>query len=167
MTRGEIMENLARNPTCDMFIERELRDAGIRLVRGNRQEGEVPATISGALGAFTFTRAWYYWIVEGKMPLDVAKELYEDPVGKTDVRVAGHGGCPPPEDPWIRWEDSKEREIYPLSSKPKNYPESEPGYEAFFEDPSKIGKGYITLYHIDTEEGLKLFAETIRQHQLF
>lgn len=161
------MENLAGNTTCDMFIERELRDAGIKLVRGERQKGEVPATITGALGAFKFTRAWYYWIVEGKMPLEVAKELYEDLIGKTDVRVAGHCGCPPPENPWIEWEDNEERRIFPLSRKPKGFSEKGAGYKVFFKDPSKVGKGFILSYHIDTEEGLKLFAQAIRKRGLF
>lgn len=161
------MQNLAGNPDCDAVIQGELLAAGIRLVRGEKQKGEVSATITGALGAFTFTRAWYYWIVEGKMPLEVARELYADPVGKRSVRVAGHIGSPPPKDPWIEWEDDEGRRIFPISKKPENFSEKDAGYQVFVKDPSKVGKGFVTTYHIDTSEGLKVFADAIRNHKLF
>lgn len=161
------MRNLAGNEHCDEYIQKELRSAGIRLVRGEKQDGEVHATVTGALGAFKFFRKWSYWSVEGYMPLEVAKELYEDPVGKADVRAMGHAGCPPPEAPWIEWYDSEGRRIFPLSKRPKGYFGKGVGYQMFFKDPSKVGKGYITLYHIDTQEGLNLFADAIRKHQLF
>ncbi len=161
------MENLAGNPTCDMFIERELQNAGIRLVKGKKQRGEVPATVTGALGAFRFMRAWRYWIAEGDMPLEAAKALYADSIGKIDVRVAGHAGCPPPESPWVEWRDNKGRRIFPMSKKPKYYSEKDDGYQIYFDDPSKVGMGFIPLYHIDTDEGLKLFASIIRKYQLF
>lgn len=161
------MKNLAGDPRCDADIKRELLDAGIQLVEKDRTKEEVPSTISGELGAFKFIRAWYYWIVEGKMPLEVARELYRDPVGKADVRVVGHCGCPSPDEPWIEWYDSEGRRIFPLSKKHKDFSEEEAGYRVFFEDPSSVGKGYIPFYHIDSAEGLKLFADAIRKHQLF
>lgn len=160
------MKNLAGDPNCDADIRRELREAGIGLINEDRTKTEVPSTISGEFGVFKFTRAWYYWIVEGKMPLEVAKELYEDPVGRKDVRVAGHCGCPSPDEPWIEWYDSEGRRIFPLSKKHKDFSHEEAGYQVFFKDPSKVGKGYIPLYHIDTEEGLRLFTDAIRKHQL-
>jgi len=161
------MRNLAKDENCDAYILKELTDARIRLVRGEKQNGEVPATITGALGAFRFIRKWSYWAVEGNMPIEVARELYEDPVGKTDVRVMGHAGCPAPKDPWIEWYDSEDRRIFPNSKRPKGYFGKGTGYQMFFKDPSKVGKGYIPLYHIDSTEGLKLFADAIRKHQLF
>lgn len=161
------MKNLAGNPKCDEDIQKELLAAGIELVHGELQEGEVPATITGVLGGFSFTRAWYYWIVRGDMPLDVAEELYADEIGKNDVRVAGHAGCPPPEDPWIEWKDNKERRIFPMSKKTDDYSGKGAGYQVFYKDPSKVGKGFVPLYHIDTAEGLKLFADAIKKHKLF
>lgn len=38
---------------------------------------------------FVFIRAWYYWVVKGFVPLEVANELYEDPYGRKSVRAAG------------------------------------------------------------------------------
>lgn len=92
------MRNLAGNADCDRYIERELTRARIEVVRGERMDTEVPASITGKFGDFTFKRAWYYWMVDGNVPLTVAEELYDDPVGKEDVRVRGHSGCPPPEE---------------------------------------------------------------------
>ena len=119
------MQNLAGNRNADIVIRVELRAAGIEerdLLA--REVGEVPATIGGKLGAFTFRRCWYYWAAEGPMPLDAARRLYVDPVGRKDVRVAGHCGCPPPD-----------------------------GWEC---------DGFVWSYHIDSEEGLCLFANMVR-----
>lgn len=163
------MKNLAGDPNCNEDIEEELLRAKIKLVRGEPQKGEVPTNITGVLGRFKLERYWTYWVVSGDMPLEVARELYRDPIGKRDIRVAGHCGCPPPKNPWIKWKDSQGREIYPISRKPKDFSEKEAGYQVFFksEDLVKIGKGFITSYHIDTGEGLRLFADTVRKHKLF
>ncbi len=91
------MRNLAGDERANESITDELEAAGIERVAIDRH-GEVPATIGGRLGAFTFRRAWYYWMVEGPMPLEVARRLYADPIGVADVRVAGHCGCPPPDE---------------------------------------------------------------------
>ncbi len=37
-------------------------------------------------------------MVNGPVPLEVAELLYADPVGRTDIRAAGHAGAPPPSD---------------------------------------------------------------------
>lgn len=96
------MRNLAGNADASDFCELELRRAGIEFVRCDYpQKDEVPSAVSGVIGSLTLTRAWYYWRVYGPVPLPMALELYADPVGKTDVRIAGHCLCPPPEAPWI------------------------------------------------------------------
>lgn len=101
------MPNLARrdpDPRVDERIKIELTRARIdlrELDHDERKRSEVPATIGGRIGAFTLQRAWMYWVVKGPMPLDAARALYADPIGADDVRVAGHCGCPPP-DEWAR-----------------------------------------------------------------
>jgi len=91
------MRNLAGDRNCDAEIRNELVQAGIKIVQHReRLRSEVPASITGKLGIFEFERAWYYWMVSGNVPLAVAQEMYENPVGKQDVRVIGHCGCPPP-----------------------------------------------------------------------
>jgi len=93
------MLNLAGRDDCDQYIVEELVCVKIKVVRGERMAGEVPASITGILGPFVFERRWAYWAVKGPMPLRVAEELYADPIGKTDIRIAGHCGCPAPKKP--------------------------------------------------------------------
>ena len=97
------MKNLAGYLNCDMDIERELTRCGIEIMKDQPRKGEVPSSLRGKLGSFVFTRAWYYWIVEGKVPLSAANDLYNDPVGQTDIRVDGDCSCPHPEEraKWI------------------------------------------------------------------
>ena len=94
---SQILNLAGRKDICDGWAESELRRCGIGVVRlGKPQLGEVPCTIAGMLGQFSFARAGTYWVAFGRMPLRMAEELYEHPVGRTDIRVAGHAGCPPP-----------------------------------------------------------------------
>jgi hypothetical protein len=163
------MKNLAGVKECDEFISHELELAGIHqitLVEAERGEHEVPYTVIGVLGAkhfreewdemlvkspslkklfnptniaphvsFVFCRAWYYWVVIGLVPLYVANELYENPIGKKDVRVSGHCGCPSP----IEW--IKNRHLI-------------------------AGHQCVECYHIDSQEGLNLFVQTLHAHKL-
>ena len=79
------MKNLAGDVSCDHDILQELQTAGIQPVMNKELvRGEVPALITGFLKGqggndFTFCRAWYYWVVSGSVPLDVAEEMYADP----------------------------------------------------------------------------------------
>lgn len=131
------MKNLAGNKDCDVEIRRELTRCRIPIIEGERSTGEVPASLTGKLGEFTFRRAWYYWVVTGGVPLSVAQEMYDDPVGREDVRVDGHCGCPAPEG------------------------------VAFESDLVRLTKrAVVELYHIDSEIGLRLFVDTIRKYGL-
>lgn len=172
------MQNLAGNERCDDFILKELDRARIEVVHGPRSNREVAASITGRLGQFVFTRAWYCWIAKGPMPLNVAELLYADSVGRTDIRVAGHCGCPPPEDPWLTyrtddgkeaWPAEEEQKILDMNSRHSFMAESWESLKqgiVFAEDRSAAGRAFVESYHIDTEVGLRLFADTVRQHGL-
>lgn len=166
------MKNLAGVPECDGYIQTELEKARITAVPCELTRSEVPYRLTGQLGQFHFWRAWYYWVATGLMPLEIAKELYADPIGKSDIRVAGHCACPPPEDPWLKYvaDDGvelvreseradfekcfkKEGEVAKLM-KERNF--------RFSADRVSEGKAYVDCYHIDSQEGLRLFADTIR-----
>jgi hypothetical protein len=84
---------------------------------------------------FLFDRRWYYWSVKGKVPLEVAQEMYANPIGRKDVRVAGHCGCPEPKigEYGTDWDN---------------------------------GRWVVSCYHIDSQEGLNLFVETVKRHGL-
>lgn len=92
------MINLAGRKDCDKYIHQELTEAGIEIVEVPLGRSEVPYTLIGKLGKYTFSRARYYWLVNGPVPLFAAQEMYRHPVGRRDVRVEGHCGCPPPEE---------------------------------------------------------------------
>ena len=162
------MQNLAGNKECDQVIERELKRAKINVVNGVRSSREVPASITGELKGFTFERAWYYWVVRGKLPLNVAQRLYQDPVGKEDIRVDGHCGCPAPEGGYIRWYDAEGNWLLPLTDKQQVEDLKAKGYLSeeykdclFVEDPSAVGNGFVQSYHIDSEVGLRIFADAV------
>lgn len=155
------MRNLAGDKDCDVYIREELEKAGITLYNLKKPgRSEVPYTIFGGLGgkplsdeekdfmdrhglmieviknnsSFIFTRAWYYWCVSGYVPLNIAVEMYENPNGKKDIRVAGHCGCPPP---------SEQLVLHKV-----------------------CGMDVVNSYHIDTQEGLNYFVETLKKYNL-
>lgn len=97
------MRNLAGDKRSNASIHDELEAAEIEIVEVPEPYGEPHATLIGKLGPFTFRRAWYYWLVEGPVPVAVAMELYEHPIGRKYVRVGGHCGCPSPLDYGARW----------------------------------------------------------------
>lgn len=157
------MKNLAGDPDCDTYIREELTAAAIEVVVGEKVRGEVPATLTGQLGKFNFRRAWYYWVVEGPMPLSVAEEMYALPVGREDVRVAGHCGCPPPN----QWAFPLDREAVQQELAGMGIESISYGDLAKLCDEGKISAPrFVTSYHIDSQAGLALFAAMVRKHNL-
>lgn len=126
----------------------------------------------GRLGSIAFKRAWTYWVTEGLVPMAVAEELYADPVGVTDIRVAGHAAAPAPEE-WAEWIMPDGHQVWPASEEAASldfrnrHPEWKIPEDLFSDNPAELGatRG-ITTYHIDTEVGLRVFADTLRAHSL-
>lgn len=173
------MENLAGNADCDRYITRELERARIPWVVVDRVNYEVPYAVIGKLGEFAFKRAWYYYIVSGRVPLEAAKEMYyEDPVGRTDIRVNGHCGCPAPEEQaeyynsdMVKLLDREQETEAKEAVASKSEFMRECGQRLldenlFVDNPALVGKGFIDLYHIDSELGLRIFVDTIRKYNL-
>ena len=156
------MINLAGVEDCDITIRYELAKAGIDIYNIKEPgRSEVPYTLYGGLGgfipmdeetqgymdrhgimvdvmksfvSFTFERAWYYWMVNGYVSLDIAVEMYENPNGRNDIRVAGHCACP-----------------HPVDWKVKH---------------KVCGMNVVDHYHIDTQEALNYFVDTLKKHKL-
>ena len=155
------MKNMAGVEECDDYIREELETAGIDIYNTREPvDREVAYTLYGGIGgksldeegqgymerhgimvktmkdyvSFTFERAWYYWMVRGYVPLDIAVEMYENPKGKKDIRVAGHCACP-----------------HPVDWKVKH---------------KVCGMNVVDHYHIDSQEGLNYFVETLKKHGL-
>lgn len=175
------MQNLAGNKDCDREIMRELTRCRIPIVECERSTGEVPSALEGKLGPFRMWRAWTYWVVKGPAPLHVAQELYDDPVGRTDVRVDGHCGCPAPEGHNVNRYDSAGKQLVldKTGDEQRRYlhfvdqgfiPESrfnELHWVSFESDLVRLTeRAVVEVYHIDTEVGMRLFADTIRKYGL-
>jgi len=181
------MKNLAGDKYADEYISDELKRAGIEIVKVDPyliSKGEVPYTITGKLSVngcdIEFHRAWYYWVTKGRVPLEVALKIYAHPEGKRSVRVSGHCGCPPPEDPWIDWIDESGYELGDITDLERYSKDSiiwdcwkMIGEREAMSDSGKFrcidpilikeeGTPFITLYHIDSQAGLLLFAETLK-----
>lgn len=162
------MKNLAHDEECDRLIRQELDRCGIPIIPAEKARSDVPYKIRGKLGGFEFDRYWYYWSVEGMVPLEVAKKLYDDPVGKTDIRCNGHCGCPLPEQglTWIA--DGKvivktsELAQYEHFESKGYIPKGTKDQYIFSDEPEKIGKAFVDGYHIDTELGLYIFVNALK-----
>lgn len=115
-----------------------------------------------------------YWVVGGTVPIELARKLYADPAGRDLIRVAGHCGCPPP-DEWCVWIAPDGRHV----AKAKDLADfdrviAHGGPIAatmtrmkaclhFNDDPESIGaKAYVENYHIDGDLGLRVFVDTVR-----
>jgi len=169
---GYHMSNLAGRMENNPFVTLELTLAGINIVQEDGK-GEVKYKYAGYLGSaceFKFTRAWTYWIVSGNVPLDIANELYADPEGKKYVRSGGDCGLRPPET-WARWITTDLKEVVAQheideieSEKIREVFTDNPKYKIVKGDPSKVSQQYVTCYHIDTWQGLKLFTDKIKEY---
>lgn len=161
------MKNLAGVATCDEDIRRELARSYIDAVDVEEGNTEVPYSVIGKLGDMTLRRAWYYWAVKCRVPLEIAKALYADPVGRTDIRVAGHCGCPTPEES-AEWFAPDGAQLIKRSSdcNPNLVETLERAGYRVVDDPASEGEPFVTSYHIDSEVGLRVFADMVRRHGL-
>lgn len=177
------MINLAGHKDADPIVEEELFIAGVEIVRGSEpQTGEVRTRISGRLGEITFKRAWYYWMVDGDVPIEVARKIYaQKPYGKQDVRIEGHCGCPAPEDPWVEYRDASGKRVAVLSADDRRlFGRCDAGeldvhltkiitelrqntiyVDTKEERTSLATSAFVTSYHIDSQAGLKVFVDAM------
>ena len=176
------MKNFAGVNDCDNEIEAELKIARLPVTKlPYKMTSEVPTKIVSLFRDFSFHREWYYWSIKGPTPIEMARELYADAEGKKNVRVAGHCGCPGPEDPWIEYYAIDEKRIYSLKDQNEflTFAESKSetlqriakenldGRYIFSDDREKIAHSIIVpLYHIDSQLGLCLFADMLRKYKL-
>lgn len=157
------------------MTERTLRRCRIPTLPGAALS--MRSTPLAQLGPCTISHSHnYYWIASGFVPLGIAKILYADPLGKEDVRVAGHCGCPAPEYPWVEWYDLDGYLLIPqkeidecdafasrLAPFARNWAKDRLFIRPL-EDAAEDGRlGFVTVYHIDSEAGLRFFADTLRQ----
>ena len=172
------MQRFTNIPECDEAIRHELKVAGIAAVRGAQALGDEISSVTGQLGPFTFRRAWCHWVVQGLVPLEVAHKLYGDPVARKGLRVGGHAARPAPGQFATVWLDQDGNLRLPLGDKeetretlavkyPAAYQRIEHGARMdFVADPGYACRGFVDGYHIDTDDGLLMFAEMMRRYGL-
>jgi hypothetical protein len=177
------MENLAGNKEADRYIKEELYLADIPEVKVGLTTGEVPYTIIGKLGKWTFRRAWYYWVASVEdtrdgLILDKAIALHEKPHPTNDnkkilgnvIRADGDCTCPSPKGSYVAkpvYDENLDKQLEALGYKKKRYGSLE-GWEIIFGEIAKLcdeGKltvdRYVDCYHIDDQIGLVEFAKAI------
>jgi hypothetical protein len=177
------MRNLAGDKDADKFIREELTIAGINQIKISDNNGEVPYTIIGKIGNWTFRRAWYYWVARVENPkdgliLDKAIELHErkHPVENKKklgdvIRAGGDCSCPSPKGYVAQpvYDEELDRQLEALGYKKKRYEGlTIEGWDLNYGQIAKLcdsGKlkldRYVDCYHIDDQIGLNEFAKTI------
>ena len=176
------MKNLAGKHDCDETILEELYLAGLKPIKIEKSDTEVPYRYIAKFGNWTFRGAWYYWVArvekdELGLPLDVALELYNKKQPFKDVnlgeiiRAGGDAGCESPDgyvSQPIYNEEFNEKlialgykkeysEALKMSYIPINY-----GQIAKLCNEGKLDvKRYVDTYHIDDQIGLNEFVSCI------
>ena len=165
------MRNLAGHKHSTLYAAHELGAAGVP-ARPCDPYGEPDAAVEGILGRFTFLRSWRYWVVDGPMPLEIAQALFD---GSEEVRrnVRAAGDCTGPR-PGERGALPTYRDVNGLEViadpdgeiraklKRWGYSASDYRFVDSDEDLAVIARPYIEVYHVDSQEGLRLLADAIR-----
>jgi hypothetical protein len=163
----------------------ELERVGL-LPIATKPYGECNTRVSSLLGpnplmgpSLEFTRACRYWVVKGKVPIAVAEELYKTPVGKTDIRAGGDCWCVDPKTQanWycnvtgkqvLKTLELKEAELYATMKGELGKIGRKILMDHEFSDDPSTGdtQGFVELYHIDSELGLYMFVQKMKESGL-
>ena len=165
------MMDLSGRTDCDIYIRDELRISNIGLIHGVKKPYfVVPYSVTGSLGNARFTRQWDRWCVKCKIPLEVADEMYSDPIGRTDMWLDGQPFRPPPGLWGTEYYDAAGTQLIPeIGGGPmgenlrKHYEKR--GCRIVNLLPADA-RGFVVEYHITTLQGLSFFADTLRRYRL-
>ena len=119
------------------------------------------------LYGFEFNFNNYYVVVKGFMPLDTAIEMNKSEFNRRNIRVAGYAGGVDDPTVWANWYN-KSGKILMASDEKAGMEELAEKFNfgkienyRYVEDPSKVGFGYITEYHINSAAGLVTFCKVL------
>jgi len=175
------MKNLAGVQEADISIKEELYLSGIAAYP-QKGEGEVPYTIIGKLGPWTFKRAWYYWMVSVEhtkdgLPLEDAMTLHngsnpikpDENLGQS-IRSGGHGSGPSPEEYGAGpvYDKELDKKLLELGYKEKEmfgkkYVDINVGEISKLNREGKLDVPfYVESYHIDNQVGLNEFVKFLK-----
>lgn len=134
------MKNLAGVQNCDEFIKAELESAGLEPIQVERNKGEVPYSLIGMVNNWKVKRAWSYWVVT-----TITRGLTVERASVLHY---------------------------------KEYPSNNEGYKIYGDSIRVCGhcgcpspeefnySGYVSEYHIDTQEGLNEFVKFIKREAI-
>ena len=136
------MKNLAGFKDCDEYIKIELEKAKLTPVEQSLSDSEVPYKLFGKVGNWTLKRAWYYWMASTEddgLPIDIALEMHNK-----------------------KYPD----EMYDEYCTNRVYGDLiRVGGHCGSPSPDEFGgrSGFVTSYHIDSQEGLNEFVRVIKE----
>ena len=165
------------------LVEQELIRCKVDIVRNTTamKNREVPSLVDGSLTflrsngrveTYNLWRAWRYWVVDGPVPLELAKALYHDEPARDHIRAGGFaGGIDPETQAEYHWYNGK---ILTTKDQRVSYEAICPKYSTLEEFDAKYecvdteaevrnGRGVVNTYHIDSELGLRVFVEALRR----
>jgi hypothetical protein len=107
------------------------------------------------------------------VPIEIARALYSDPVGKEDVRACGHCACPAPDDYGAEYFDADGVQLYSDPDGSEQRALDGMVARGLLKREDVIGRCVpdkraaavrvvVNCYHIDSEVGLRLFADALR-----
>ena len=134
------MKNLAGNKECDKFIQIELNKANVKPVKQEQVNSEVAYSLIGKVGNWALTRAWYYWVAVASdkgIPLKTALEMHNKK--HPDHMYDEHSGV------------GQYGNVIRV------------GGHCGCPSPDEYGgrSGFVTSYHIDSQEGLNEFVRVV------
>lgn len=153
---------------CNKIVQEEMDAAEIETIQlGGRPENRIMATIMGKCNNFIFIRSTYYWIVEGHLPLEDANFLFDN-YHDLKIRVRGnHEDVKPIEWAFPRnYDEDLRKYINSLKDEHLNLSFREKLKVKHNELINNSDALFVTMYHIDTQEGLNLFVKYIKEHDI-
>lgn len=159
---------------ADDYLELRLRRLGIEFDTYHPESDAVKhynSRLVGRLGPLTIGWGRGYFVVDGPVPIELARWIYAADVEKV-IRSGGHCKAPSPDDYGVEWfdvegkslvvdPDGKQREAFATSTILRNHDMSQLHFVASLDEvPDR--RGVVDSYHIDTDQGLARFVSMAR-----
>jgi|GEM_PF-3931005 hypothetical protein len=147
--------NLTDDPEAGAIMHLELGTAGIGITS---EPTACTGVLHGTTGGYIFIRAATCWVVRGKVPLEVAKEMDASPFGQHYLCVNGDVAWRSPEE-WAQPDAGEMREV--------GLDKARMTRRNVIRVAQRMGLTlWVDLYLIYTQEALNYFVQTLRQHGL-
>lgn len=162
----EIRRRAQRKADTDRKHVRSLIECGIPLALNDPKSPDDLLVVVGKLGHIEIRHSHnYYWMANGNVPINTALELYNTPLGKRAIRVAGHCGCPAPDHPWTDLVTPDGKIILKAAEEADFKRLKLSTSEFVFSDTYVQGEQTVVKnYHIDSDAALLLFVMTLRKN---